>query len=311
MSLSLADIRGLVPAWLILAMINAPVWIWLDGRYGVVKAIVFALAFLPLQQVKKNLFDVALFSLIMTAMHVFSREVLNYHQLVFETYWPQMLLLMLHIELTLLAAYFHAWLFQLGSTEGVSYPRYAVWYVTIYLGGFILHALYVEVTQGYAIGAGKLGFNGLTLLLPYIVWRANDVLWSSLAQRHAGRVSAVDRRWRIKLRDFENTKAVLISCLALYALQVFWFSFVYFAIGKLGLEKHFSKGDDCGTATKLTDFSLFSLASSIGSDSACLGAASLFAKATVYCQVIITVFLLLIVLQALALARRASTSDKP
>jgi hypothetical protein len=310
MNVSLSDARRLMLAWLMLALVNAPVWIWLDGKYGVLKAAVFALAFLPLQHAKKNLFDVLLFSLIMTAMHVFSRQVLNYHQLVFEAYWAQGLLLALHIELTLLAAYFHAWLFQLGETQGVGYPRYAAWYVTVYLAGFVLHALFVEVTRSYDVGLGKLIANGLTITLPYLIWRANDKFFGALAQRHAGRVGAVERRWRLKLRDFENTKAVILSCLALYGLQVFWFSFVYFAIGKLGVAEHFAGEAACGPQLGLLDFLQYSLAASAGGEIACLDSASLLARAAEYLQVIVTVFLLLIVVQALALAQGASSAGK-
>ncbi|MCC7168382.1 MAG: hypothetical protein IT565_12520 [Rhodospirillales bacterium] len=297
-------VRGVVLPWLALAVVNAPIWIWQDGRYGIVKALFFALAFALMQRIKRNLFDVAIFSLLMTILHVFSRQVVNYHALVFETEFAAMMVFALLIVATVLAAGLYSWLFQLAETDGPSYPQLASLYITFFLVEYIGHALVVQIMRSYPISLGKLvAYIALGLMpwaLGWLVRRVGAALHEGLEARTAVLVRA---------RAFENTRFVVMSCLALYAVQVVWFGFVYFAIGKLGATAHFQMAPGCPALPELTDFLRLSLAATVGLDTSCLAAASLPARAIEYLEMVVTVLLVLVVVQAVALARRAARAQ--
>lgn len=297
-------IRGFVLPWLTLAVVNAPIWIWQDGRYGIVKALFFALAFAVMQRIKRNLFDVAIFSLLMTILHVYSRQVVNYHALVFEVSFFQAGIFALLFASTILVAGAFSWLFQLGPTPGPSYPALASAYATFYVLEYVGHALVIQLLKSYPLGFGKLIYYiGLGVLPALIGWAMRSI-GSRLDERILQRVAFPSR-----LRAFENTRYVLVSCLTLYAVQVVWFGFVYFAIGKLGVAAHFQMAAGCSLQQGLADYFLQSMAVTIGADTACLGAASLLARAVEYLEMVVTVLLVLVVVQAVALARRAARAQ--
>jgi hypothetical protein len=300
---------GFALSWLVMAATAAPLWIWQDGRYGILKALFFALFFAWAYGKKRNTLDVAVFTLIMTGMQLFSRQIVNYHQLVIDANAHELLILTAHVALTLFAAWLMSWLFDLRNTPGPTYTRLAAFYVMFYLGEFILHATGIIIWTGLKFSF----FHPLQYLVMEVIpltiwWAISQILL--LARRHISPFQ-VQAGWKRRFRDFENTRAVVFSCLALFAVSVAWFGFVHFAIGKLGLETHYRIAQSCALPPGLGDFLNHALLASVGLDSFCLASASLLSRAADYLEVIISLFLFLVLVQALALAFGAVPPAQP
>ncbi|MBF0167646.1 MAG: hypothetical protein HQL45_08435 [Alphaproteobacteria bacterium] len=296
-------------AWIMMAAVSAPLWIWMDGRYGILKALFFALFFAYAYRIKRNSLDVAVFALIMTGLHVFSRQVVSYHQLVFDASFAELLVLGGHAALTLFAAWLMSWLFDLRETPGPTYTRLACFYMIFYLAQYILHALGVMLWQGYPFSLYHVIHYGFVLVLPLILW-GSGAKAMTLADRLIPPLQA-DASWKRRFRDFDNTRAVFFSCLSLFFASVFWFGFVHFVIAKLGVADYYTLGAGCDATPGLSDFMLHALAASIGLDGACLAPNALLSRAADYVEIIVTLFLALVLVQALALALGAHSSDKP
>nr|CAX83869.1 uncharacterized protein [uncultured bacterium] len=301
--------RGYATAWAVSAATIAPLWIWMDGRYGLLKSLFFALFFAHAYAIKRNMIDIAVFSLIMTGLQLFSRQVVDYHQLVVDANPLELATLAGHAALTLGAAWLMSWLFDLRGTPGPTYTRLAAYYMIFYMGQFILHALFVMVSTGLPISPYHLAQFLLVLLMPLLIWRPGALTMHALSQHVALFRSGAS--WKRRFRDFDNTRAVVFSCLALFAASVVWFGFVHYAIGKLGLTVHYTIPADCPSLPGLGDFMTHSLSASLGLDDRCTASASLLSRIADYLQVIISLFLFLVLVQALALAFSAPGPDQP
>lgn len=301
--------RALAVSWLVMAGAMLPLWIWQDGRYGILKAFFFALFFAYVYSIKRNTLDTAVFAFIMTGLHLFSRQVVNYHQLVIDAYPPELLVLLAHASLTLLSAWLMGWLFDLRGTPGPTYTRLAAYYMMFYFAEFILHALAVMAWKGLPFSLRHPVQYAIVLLLPLALWRLGSAL-VLLSGRYVAPFKA-EASWKRRFRDFENTRAVVFSCLALYAAGVGWFGFVHFTIGKLGLAEHYSMAQGCSPTPALGGYVLHALTASLGWSDACLVSASLLSRSADYLQITLSLFLLLVLVQALALAFSAGKQAEP
>lgn len=301
--------RAIALSWLVMAFAVMPLWIWQDGRYGLLKAGFFALFFAYVYTVKRNTLDTAVFAFIMTGLHLFSRQVVSYHQLVIDAYPPELLVLLAHAALTLLSAWLMSWLFDLRHTPGPTYTRLAAYYLMFYFSEFILHAVVVMLWQDRPFSWRHPLQYALLLLAPLALWWLGSMA-VLLLRRHIPPFKA-EAPWKRRFRDFENTRAVVFSCLALYAAGVAWFGFVHFAIAKLGLTEHYALLPACPPALGLGDFMRHALSASVGWSDSCLAPASLLSRATNYLQIILSLFLLLVLVQALALAFSAGKQAEP
>lgn len=301
--------RALVVSWLVMALAVLPLWIWQDGRYGILKAGFFALFFAYVYKIKRNTLDVAVFAFIMTGLHLFSRQVVSYHQLVIDAYPPELLVLLAHAALTLLSAWLMSWLFDLRHTPGPTYTRLAAYYMIFYFAEFICHALVVMFWQDLPFSWRHPQQYALLLLTPLVLWWLGSKL-VLLVGSHISPFKA-EASWKRRFRDFENTRAVVFSCLALYAAGVLWFGFVHFSIAKLGLSDHYAVVQGCAPNPALSDFMLHALSASVGWNDSCLVSASLLSRAANYVQIILSLFLLLVLVQALALALSAGKQAEP
>jgi hypothetical protein len=296
-------------SWLIMAMTVLPLWVWQDGKYGILKAVFFAVFFAWVYGLKRNLLDVAVFALIMTGLQIFSRQVVNYHQLVFDARAYELIVLSAHAALTLFAAWLMSWLFDLKTTPGPSYTHLAAFFMMFYFGEFILHATGVMIWNGIVFSPGHAPQYLALEAMPYALWWSGAKAFGAL--RHKAPLLKTDAPWKRRFRDFENTRAVVFTCLALYAVSVVWFGFVHFAIGKLGVETHYAIAQECQQSPDLGAFMQHALSASIGLDYSCLAAASLAARLIDYLEVTVSLFLFLVLVQALALAFGASAPAQP
>ncbi|MBI5121693.1 MAG: hypothetical protein HZA67_11865 [Rhodospirillales bacterium] len=301
--------RALAVSWLVMTFAVMPLWIWQDGRYGLLKAGFFALFFAYVYKIKRNTLDTAVFAFIMTGLHLFSRQVVSYHQLVIDAYPPELLVLLAHAALTLLSAWLMSWLFDLRHTPGPTYTRLAAYYMMFYFAEFICHALVVMFWQDRPFTLRHPQQYALLLLAPLALWWLGSKL-ILLVNRNITPFKA-EASWKRRFRDFENTRAVVFSCLALYAAGVVWFGFVHFAIAKLGLADHYVIAQGCAAIPALGDFMLHALSASVGWGDSCLVSASLASRATNYLQITLSLFLLLVLVQALALALSAERQAEP
>lgn len=302
-------LKQLAVVWLVMTAVATPLWVWQDGKYGVVKAAFFALFFAGVFRLKRDFLDVAVFAFIMTGLHIFSRYVVNYHQLVVDANPAMLAPLALHALLTLGAAWLTSWLFDLRRTPGPTYSRLAAFYMIFYFAEFILHALAIMLLEGLSFSFYHLIQFATLLATPYLLWRLAALVLSQLTRR-APPLKA-DAPWKRRFRDFESTRTVVVSCAALYAVAIGWFGFVHFSIAKLGLTDHYDLGPGCDAPPGLGDFVLHAFGASLGSREGCLSATSLLARMTDYLQIAISLFLLLVLVQALALAFSAQKPDQP
>ncbi|TAN56963.1 MAG: hypothetical protein EPN26_02960 [Rhodospirillales bacterium] len=300
---------GLIVSWFLMAMVAAPLWIWMDGRYGILKALFFSVFFALTYRVKRNSLDVAVFTLIMTGLQVFSRQAVNYHMLAFDAVTSELLVLAAHGTLTLFAAWLMSWLFDLRNTPGPTYTRLAALYMTFYLGQYVIHALSVMLWRGYAFTFAHLLHYALMLSIPLFLWWAGTKA-VTIAGKHLPPFRA-DATWKHRFKDFENTRAVVLSCLALFAVSIVWFGFVHFVIGKLGVTQHYALGSTCAGIPGLGDYMLHALTASFGFDGGCLASNSFLSRAVDYVEIVVSLFLALVLVQALALAFSAQPADPP
>ncbi|CAA6605851.1 conserved membrane hypothetical protein [Rhodospirillaceae bacterium LM-1] len=301
--------RGYASSWIFIACVTAPLWIWQDGRYGLLKSLFFALFFAWTYGVKRNTLDVAVFALIMTGLQLFSRQVVDYHQLVIGAHSAQLTALAGHAALTLASAWLMGWLFDLRGTPGPTYTRLAAYYMIFYFGEFVLHAAAVMIIEGLPFGMNHPQQFILLLLLPMVLWW----LGSKIVMLTSSRLTPfkAGAAWKRRFRDFDNTRAVVFSCLALFIASIVWFGFVHFTIAKLGATAHYEILQGCASPPDLTNFMKHSLSASLALGGGCVTSSSLLSRGTDYLQVIISLFLFLVLVQALALAYGAPGPEQP
>lgn len=299
----------LAGVWLGLAAVSAPLWIWQEGKYGLLKALFFALFFAYGYRTKRSVIDVAVFAFIMTAMQIFSRYVVNYHQLVVDADPAVLLPLVLHAALTLGSAWLMSWLFDLRGTPGPTYTRLAAFYMVFYSAEFILHATGVMLWRGLPLTLYHPLQFALLLAIPLLLWR----LGAASLHFFTGRVPAfrAEAAWKSRFRDFENTRTVVFSSLALFALSVVWFGFAHFTVAKLGLLSHYEIASGCASDPAISAFLLHAWDAAFGLRDACLASGSMLSRVLDYLQLIASLFLALVLVQAVALALGAQKNDKP